>query len=377
MKVAVDAHAIGENLAGNGVYTYNLVCSLVRCFPQYEWFLYVSQVGADKLPYDILEIASVVILQSRKALVRYAIEIPKLLLKHKPDIFHFQYHGPFFCNCQMVNMVHDISYDRLPEYFTFNDRLRMKLLCPYFMKRAKKILTVSHFSRNEIINRYGVDENKVVTTYNGVDRSLFYQVKSQEDCKQLNSLGIDNSYLLFVGSLQPRKNIEGLLTALATGVIEKYPDLKMVIVGPQGWLDGGIKKIYSQYPRLNDMVVFTGRVDDDTLRQLYNNCIAVTYIPFYEGFGLPVLEAMACGAPVITSNVTSLPEVGGDAVYYVDPHNQKEIAETICQVVSSESSVRQSMIEKGLRQAMNFSWDETARKTCLVFEGLIDQHGKN
>lgn len=375
MKIAIDAHAIGHNLAGNGVYTFNLVCSLIRCFPQHEWLLYISETGKEKLPEDILKSATIRLLKSEKALFRYTFEIPLLIAKDKPDVFHFQYHGPFFCNCPMVNTVHDISYERLPEYFTLNDRVRMRLLCPYFMKRSSKILTVSNFSRKEIIERYHINEDKVITTYNGVDRSLFYHDTIGDDTEKLKLHGIQDPYLLFVGSLQPRKNIEGLLTALATGVIAKHPDLKMVIVGPQGWLAGGIDKICAQYPLLNDMVVFTGRVDDATLRLLYNNCAIVTYIPFYEGFGLPVLEAMSCGAPVITSNVTSLPEVGGDAVRYVDPRDISGIAGSICEMVS-DLSLRKSMAEKGLKQAMNFSWDETARKTCLVFEELIFQHGK-
>ena len=370
MRIAIDAHAIGHNLAGNGIYTFNLICNLVRCFPLHDWFLYITDTGKEKLPEDVLKASKVRILKSKTPIYRYAIEMPRLISKDKPDVFHFQYQGPLWCNCPMVNTVHDISYDRLPEYFTLDDRVRMKLLCPYFMKRSKKILTVSHFSRKEIIKRYGFDENKVLTAYNGVDRDLFFHDKSRDDTKKLKLLGIEDSYLLFVGSLQPRKNIEGVLIALATGVITKYPELKMVIAGPKGWLSGGIDKVIKKYPFLKRLAIFLGHVEDETLRILYNNCIAVTYVPFYEGFGLPVVEAMACGAPVIASNVTSLPEIGGDAVRYVDPYNIQGMADAICNVLSSQS-VRHTMIEKGLKQAKKFSWKTTAKTTCRIFEELV------
>jgi len=191
-----------------------------------------------------------------------------------------------------------------------------------------------------------------------------------EKNEKLLKYGIDSPYILFVGSLQPRKNIEGLLKAFATDVAAKDPELKMVIAGPDGWLSGGIEKVCREYPILKEKVIFTGHVNPKELRMLYRNSRAVTYIPFYEGFGLPVLEAMACGTPVVTSNVTSLPEVGGDAVRLVDPNNIDAIGDAICDVETNDA-LRDRMVKRGLKQAEKFTWGKTSKDTFRVFEEVV------
>jgi len=372
MRIAVDAHSIGCNLAGNGVYTYNLVCNLVREFPEHEWILYCAEKGKELLPDDVLKHARVRVLRSANPIVRYAIEMPCLLKKDKPQLIHTQYWGPLWGKCPLLLLIHDISYVRFPHFFAFPDRMRMRMLIPFFIKRATRVLTISQFSRQEIVDYYSLDKDRVDMVYAGVDCSLFRCDIKGTNRQIQKRYGVEGPYVLIVGSLQPRKNIEGIFKAFALHVATQQQELKIVVVGPDGWLDKGIRKMPNDYPVLKDRVVFTGHIDNESLREMYRNAVAFIYVPFYEGFGLPVLEAMACGVPVIASRCASLPEVGGNAPYYVDPEAVESIGNGICAVVSN-ATLREHMIKKGLVRAREFSWKRTAQETLKVYSKTIEQ----
>ncbi|MBN1354420.1 MAG: glycosyltransferase family 4 protein [Candidatus Omnitrophica bacterium] len=366
MKIAIDAHCIGKNLAGNGVYTFNLVKSLLDLYPGEEWFIYLSPEGRYVFDQRYGKNVRFRVLRAHSAWGRYLCELPRLLKVDSPDVLHAQYYGPVFMNCPFVVTVHDISYEIYGEYFTLGERMKLKVAVPYFARRSSKIVTVSEFSKNEIVKKYGFAEDKIATIQNGVNHDFFYPAETDEDAKLLKDIGAKKPFLLFVGSIQPRKNIEGLLSAMITAR-SFLPDIKLVVAGPEGWLTGGIKDMIKKQSDLSSIAVFTGYLNAEKLRALYRHCIALTYIPFYEGFGLPVLEAMACGAPVITSNVSSLPEVAGDAAIFADPKDINAISGAIRKIAFS-TGLREDLKQKGVKRAGDFSWENTAKKMFSVFK---------
>ncbi|MBN2190238.1 MAG: glycosyltransferase family 4 protein [Candidatus Aureabacteria bacterium] len=375
MKIAIDAHCIGKNLAGNNTYTINLVNNLINLYPGHKWIIYVSPEGEPLITGNNPN-AELIVLKSKSPLGRYLFEMPKSLKKEKPDVLHIQYHGPVFCGCPTVVTVHDISYEIFPGYFTFAERLRLHLSVPHFIRKAKSVITVSDFSRKDIIRKYKIKENKIKTVYNGIDHDFFNNEATAEDKNLLREAGIKKPFLLSVGSLQPRKNIEGILFALKK-IYKSIPGLRWIITGPEGWLSAGIHKTFKESPELHSIINFTGYVQPKMLRALYRNALAMIYVPFYEGFGLPVLEAMACGAPVITSNVTSLPEIAGDAAILANPNDTNGISEAVKKVWLS-NGLRLEMSKKGVERARDFSWQKAAEETFSILENAAaDKTQKN
>jgi len=259
----------------------------------------------------------------------------------------------------------DLSYIHFPELFTKHDLYQLVNWTKYSAKQAKKIFTISNFSRDDIIKTYGKNPKDVVTTYLGIKQlsGVEHQKLSMEELKK--KFGIDSGYILFVGTLQPRKNIAKLIEAFAE---IKDKQIKLVIVGKKGWLWEEILESPKKY-NVAERVKFLDFVGDEDLPSLYKNATCFILPSLYEGFGLPVLEAMKYGCPVLISDVSSLPEVGGDAAVYFDPTNADDIAQKIDQVISDEKT-RKEMIGKGYNQVKKFSWEKTAKETLKVLEEL-------
>jgi glycosyltransferase involved in cell wall biosynthesis len=319
--------------------------------------------------------------------------------KQKPDVFFSPTHyAPRFAPIPTVISIMDSSYIHFPEMFKRSDLYQLKSWTKYSVKNAKKILTISKASKNDIIKVYKVPEEKVVVTYPGIKKVLSskYKVLSMDEIRK--RYGIKGEYILFVGTLQPRKNIVRLFEAFAKTISElrslrqlknfsnasvpaayyrsprdtvafgdssekffhaKAPrSLSLVIVGKKGWMYEEILEAPKKFG-VQDRVRFLDFVPDEDLPLFYKHALFFILPSLYEGFGLPILEAMQYGCPVITSNVSSLPEAGGDAALYVDPENVDDISSKI-QLLIKDQKLRQEMIEKGYKQIKKFSWEKTA-----------------
>lgn len=282
-----------------------------------------------------------------------------------PQVFFSPSHyAPRFSPIPTAISIMDLSYIHFPELFTKHDLYQLVNWTKYSAKNARKIFTISNFSRDDIIKTYGKDPENVVTTYLGIKSQKTINNKQNMDELE-KKFGIDGKYILFVGTLQPRKNVEKLVEAFSK---IKDKKIKLVVVGKKGWLWEGIVGAPERY-KVTERVKFLDFVGDEDLPSLYKNATCFVLPSLYEGFGLPVLEAMQQGCPVLISNVSSLPEVGGDAAVYFDPENTDDIAKKIDQVLSDEK-LRQEMIEKGYNQIKKFSWEKTARKTLEVLQEL-------
>jgi len=287
--------------------------------------------------------------------------------KPRPNIFFSPTHyAPRFCPVPTVISIMDLSYLHYPQMFKKRDLYQLRNWTLHSAKKAAKIITISESSKNDIIKNYKVEKDKVVVVYPGIKEvsSIKYQVSSMDKIKEKYS--IKGDYILFVGTIQPRKNIKRLIEAFAKIINEEKKDLSLVIIGKKGWLYEEILDTPKKL-QIEEEVKFLDFVPDEDLPSFYAHAKCFVLPSLYEGFGLPVLEAMKYGCPVLASNVSSLPEAGGDAAVYFDPFDVDDIKEKILEVLNKEK-LRKEMTEKGYKQVKKFSWEKSAEQVLGVLE---------
>lgn len=310
------------------------------------------------------------IVAPRKLWTQIGLPLDLLLHNPKPDVFFTPTHyAPRFSRVPTVVSVMDLSFVHFPHMFKASDLYQLKSWTAYSVRKAKKVLTISQASKNDIIKYYHLEPGKVIVTYPGVKKGLMTNDKGLNMDKIKRKYGIQGDYILFVGTLQPRKNVARLIEAFST--LKDMPgDPSLVLVGKKGWLYEEILQAPKKFD-IEDKVIFLDYVSDEDLPSLYKNAACFVLPSLYEGFGLPVLEAMSYGCPVVTSNVSSLPEVGGDAVFYINPESVEDIANGIKKVLT-DTKLRKMLIEKGYKQAKKFSWEKTARETLKLLEEVAN-----
>lgn len=288
----------------------------------------------------------------------FELQIPRILKKYKADLF-FSPDGYLSLNTNIKQLaaIHDINFAHRPKDLPWLKARYYNHYFPLFARKAKRIVTVSYFSKEDINRTYKIESDKIDVVYNGVN--TLYAPTSHEQKAQVKAWYCRGSdYFLFIGSLHPRKNICGLLRAYDAFRTSIESDTKLLIVGESMFKTSEIELTYEGM-RYKEDVLFTGRLSNNELHQVLGAALALTFVPYFEGFGIPVIEAMSAGVPVICSNTTSLPEVGGNAVLYVDPFSLNQIKEAMIKIYQ-EKDVRDSLIEKGFIQKDKFSWDKTA-----------------
>lgn len=297
------------------------------------------------------------IVKPRKLWTQIGLPLDIFFHRPRPDVFFTPSHyAPRFSPVSTAISIMDLSYVKFPELFKKSDLYQLVNWTRYSARKAKAVFTISLASKNDIIKEYKLASDRVIVTYPGLKPIFASDSKMNK-----------GDYILFVGTLQPRKNIERLVEAFAK-IKPKYPQLSLLIVGKKGWLYDEILAS----PKKNGVsgsVEFVDFVSDSELPSLYKNAKCFVLPSLYEGFGLPVLEAMQNGCPVIISNVSSLPEAGGDAALYVNPEDVDDIASKIDNVLS-DSELRLEMIKKGYDQVKKFSWEKTAKETLEVLEKI-------
>lgn len=293
---------------------------------------------------------------------QFALPLRLFAMRNKPDIFFSPSHyAPRFSPVPTCISIMDLSYHYYPGLFAKKDLYQLKNWTLYSAKKASLIFTISKASKSDIIDIYNVAEDKIIVTYPGIKpfTSLSPQIYTKN---MLSKFQINNRYFLFVGTLQPRKNIVRLIEAFSKISSKgKDHDVQLVIVGRKGWLYEEILKSPAKFG-VAEKVKFLDFVSDEQLPALYKHAIGFVFPSLYEGFGLPVLEAMKHDCPVITSNTSSLPEAGGDAVLYVDPLDVEDIFSKMKRLLDSEDT-RKKLIEKGKEHIKSFSWSRTADQT--------------
>ncbi|MFW9804972.1 MAG: glycosyltransferase family 4 protein [Candidatus Thorarchaeota archaeon] len=375
MRVAIDAHMVGMRETGNEVYITNLIRALQSMeMPDIEFV--ILQTARSESPLDPARPAEnfrVVRVIPANSFVRIPWSIPRQVRRKQVDVLHMTYNAPpWLSSSALVVSVHDLAYRLYPQYYSPRARLILSLLIPLSIRRAERVTTLSENSRQDIVREYGLSADKIVVT--SAAASPEFQVV--EDRRRLGAVraryGLRESFVLAVGNLEPRKNLSGLVRAYAalrqSGAISQ----QLVIVGQAHWQGSAVSAEVKKLG-LSREVVFTGYVPIDDLVMLYNAATVFVYPSLYEGFGLPILEAMSCGTPVITSNLASIPEVAGEAALLVSPQSEEDLAQVLGRVLVDES-LRHKLREKGLRQAAQFSWGKTAHRLLEAYKDAMISH---
>lgn len=360
---------------GSGEYCFELLLNLNKIDKKNNYIIYLPQNPTSDMPKES-ENWHYKIIRPRKLWTLFGLSLEFLLKRSKVDVFFSPTHYlPLFCPKNSVISILDLSYIHFPELFKNSDLKQLSIWTRFSFKKAKKVFTISRASKDDIIKEYGVSQDRVVVTYPGIklppSLKLWRASKTtMQDLKLLkNKYGVEGEFILFVGTLQPRKNIVRLIEAFSR--LKNY--IKLVIVGKKGWLYEQILEAPKKF-NIGNKVKFLDSVPDEDLPAFYRNATCFVLPSLYEGFGLPVLEAMRYGCPVITSNISSLPEAGGEAALYVDPLDTEDIKKKLELMINPSADgekLRKELIEKGYKQIKKFSWEKTARETLGVLEGLM------
>jgi glycosyltransferase involved in cell wall biosynthesis len=295
---------------------------------------------------------------------------PWVLHQIEADLVHGPvFVGPLVSPCPVVVTIHDLSFIRFPHLFRPANRLYLTALTRLSAQRAQRLLAVSKHAASESERLLGVPSERIDVVYHGVDPA-FQPLPEDEVETFRESHGLPERFVLFVGTLEPRKNLVRLVEAFA-----QIHDGKvgLVFVGGKGWL---YDELYAKVETLglSDRVIFPGYVMSEELPLWYNAAAVLAYPSVYEGFGFPVLEAQACGAPVLTSNVSSLPEAAGDAAVMVDPYDVEALTTGLSQLLT-DGLLRHDLRERGLAHARGFSWPRTAQETARVYRRALTEGG--
>jgi glycosyltransferase involved in cell wall biosynthesis len=368
MIIGIDGNEANVDVkVGIGEYAYQLIVGMADLITQEERSslqIYLKNLPNSTLPKKREKLTYSIVGPSR-LWTQVGLPLNLYIQYPRPDVFFSPTHyAPRFAPCPTVVSVMDLSYLFFPELFRKDDLYQLTNWTKYSVEGAKKIITISKSSKNDIIKKYGIQSDKIEVVYPGI-KALSMKEKDWKEIVKTYSL--PEKYILFVGTLQPRKNIAKLIEAMSL-VQDAQKDLHLVVVGKKGWLYEEILKAPEKF-KISEKVHFLDFVTDEDLPHLYTHAECFVLPSLYEGFGLPVLEAMQHGCPVITSNISSLPEAGGDAALYIDPKSAKDIAEKIDQVLS-DKKLRESMVSKGYEQVKKFNWEKSAQQVLDILKNV-------
>lgn len=370
MIIGIDAsRANKKNKTGVEWYSYHLIEEFKKLDKENHYFLYTDKpLEGDlaKCPSNFEEVILKWPLPRFWTLGRLSLEMK--FGKKKPDVLFVPAHTtPLLTPKETVVTVHDIGFEHYPELYSWADKLYHRFSIQVIKRKVDRIITISKYSRDDIVNFYNIAKHKVKIVANGYDNKRYKQLEVSDS--DLSKHKIPEKFILFIGRLEAKKNTASLVEAFAQ-FLEKNPDSthKLVLVGKQGYGFEKVVEIIEKY-NIQDKVIMPGWLDDEDLPKLLNKASLFVFPSLFEGFGIPVLEAMACGCPVICSNTTSLPEAAGEAALMFDPTNLDDIVARMEQVLLNPE-VSESLREKGLNRVKDFSWEKCALETLDVIKSV-------
>ncbi|RLD55831.1 MAG: glycosyltransferase family 1 protein, partial [Bacteroidetes bacterium] len=349
MKIAVNTRLlIKDKLEGIGWFTFETFNRIAKNHPEHEFIFIFDRAFSDEFIFSSNVTPVVIHPQSRHPFLWYIWfehSLTKRFKKIKPDLF-VSPDGFLSLSSKIPSfaVIHDINFVHQPKDLPFLARKYYNYYFPKYAKKAKRVATVSEFSKKDLCENYQLNPDKVDVVYNGVNK--IYSPVSESDKKTAKDKYTKGSdFFVFVGALHPRKNVSRLLLAFDEFKKSSKSDIKLVVVGDFMFKNKNLKNVYSNLFYKDD-IIFTGRLSPNDLRYVLGSALALTFVPYFEGFGIPIIEAMSCGAPVITSNVTSMPEVAGDAALLVDPFSVEEIKNAMLKI-AKDNNLRNDLIKKG------------------------------
>lgn len=366
MKIAIDIREAGHEKTGKGWYTYNLVREILKLDQKNDYLLYTD---SEKSPFE--NDKNVTLKTIKSSPWKWHFKVIKDLQNQKVDLFFAptSYIIPAFApkSLKTIITVHDLVAFLLPNFNNTKAMILERLTLKKALKKAYNIFVVSENTKKDLLKRFHYAPEKIQITPCAPTEPFKRQVTAEDLAKVKEKLKLPDHFILAVGTLEPRKNFSNLIKSFVI-IKRKHPQYKLVIVGKKGWKFKHIEESLKHY-QLEKEVIFPGYVEDEDLQEVYHLASVFVFPSLYEGFGIPPLEAMACGCPVVSSNVSSLPEVIGEAGLLIDPKNAHKIAEAVSSLLTNEQ-VRTTLIERGKIQAAKFNWKDSAQTALKVFESL-------
>jgi glycosyltransferase involved in cell wall biosynthesis len=361
MTIGIDGNEANVDApVGVSVYTLNLLNYFQKkAATNLQFKIYLRENPKNFLPPET-KFFKYIVIPARRFWLQ--IFFPVHLLTHRDIdvLFSPAHYTPRFCPVPQVVTIHDLSHFYFPDEFLKGDLYKLTRWTKFAVQKARKIIAVSKNTKKDLAKFYNLPEEKISIIYNGYEKRVHTGSKFQAP---------GSKYILYVGTLQPRKNVQTLIRTF-----EKFhktnPDFKLVITGKKGWL---YKEIFSLVKdlHLEKSVIFTGHVSEDELTGLYRNAFCFVLPSLYEGFGIPVLEAMSYRCPVICSNSSSLPEVGGDAALYFNPQDEIQLLNQLKRL-KGDPKLREELISRGLKRIKLFSWQKSAKETLEVIKSSLE-----
>lgn len=368
MIIGYDANEANvEKRVGSGQYAYEILRHMALLLGQDQLWIYLK--NSPKLDFpQANEQVKYLIFGPKPLWTQIALPLRLYTRKHPNVFFSPAHYAPRLCPVPSVITIHDLSYLKFPDLFLKKDLKQLESWTKYSVKQAAHIITPSKSAKEDVVNFYKYPEDKIIVIQHGYDKERFNENLDEAKVTQVKQkYGISGDYVLYLGTLQPRKNIERLIDAFNVLLSNPEPrtsNLHLVIAGKKGWLfESVFQKVKSMH--LEKHVIFTDYVKDDEVPYLYKGARLYVLPSLYEGFGMPLIEAMACGTPVAASNVSSIPEVIGPGLFF-NPENTDEIAHSIKTITTMAEGKYRSLQQKSINHAKQFSWQKAARETLLV-----------
>lgn len=362
MRIAVNTRLLlKDKLEGIGWFTFETLKRITESHPEHQFYFLFDRPYSEEFIFSPNIIPVKLFPQARHPFLYYIwfqFSVKYALRKIKPDLF-ISTDGYLPLNIKFKSLIvfHDLNFEHYPKDVPVMERWYYRTFFPKFARKADRIATVSEFSKNDIASLYNIHVDKIDVVYNGANEA-YLPIPSIDQDMVRQKLTNGLPYFYFIGSLHPRKNLANLFRAY--DLYRKNSDYKakLVITGVKKWWTKEIESVYSEMS-FKDDVIFTGRLTVPEARQTMASALALTYVSYFEGFGIPIVEAFRSGTPVITSNVSSMPEISGDAALIVDPFDVSSISRALIQI-SSDDKLREQLIAKGFERSKKFTWNQSA-----------------
>ena len=362
MTIAINCWILrNKKLDGIGYFTVNAIANLIKDHPDVRFQILCDKKFTEDY-FDFPNVTKHKIFPALRHPLLYVfymdVVLPLFLRKHKPDVMlSADGYLSLLSGCKQIPIIYDINFEHNPRDIKLKNRIYFKFFFKRFARKAKRIATISEYSKKDIAGYYGIDPAQIDNVSCGIN-SNFSPLEKQEIIAVRNKWSNGKPYFFFVGSMHPRKNIKRLIDGFNLFKQNTGSDFKLILAGSILWSKTEIEDSFANSPFKED-IIFTGRLSDDELSGILGAAFALSFVPIFEGFGLPIVEAMQSGVPVICSNVTSMPEVAGDAALMVDPFSIDSIAGSM-ERLSKDDILRTDLIAKGHIQKKLFSWSRTA-----------------
>lgn len=368
MRIAVNTIFLQKDrLEGYGHYAKEILSRIVQQHPEHEFVFLFDRSYSEEF-ITAKNITPVIVKPAARHALSfyywYNIKAPLALRKYKPDVWL----QPFgFCSLgtkiPQVLIVHDLAFKHYPKFIAWHHRWFYQLFTKHFLQKAKAVVTVSAFSKADIIQQYQIPTEKI-SVVTGAARKGFHPISWQEKEQVKDSYADGREYFLFIGGIHPRKNLMNLLKAFSLFKKWQHSNMKILIAGRLAWQYGEVLTKLKSY-KYRDDVVLLDYLPEEQLMKITASAYAMVYPSFFEGFGLPIIEAMQSGVPVISSNTSSMPEVGGDIALYANPNSPDDIAKQMLNLYRDES-MRNNLAEKGIERAALFNWNRSAEQLWQI-----------